>query len=212
MEENEKEIFIENIRNIEYPTSIIKKDDINKILNDNSFIALIRDIMKSPVMKDAYTRIFYYYSTKGEFDLEQEAFEQKLFESKNNYINNKSIIEYYNEFCNILNNLNYSKLFITMSLPELIKAFTFRFLKIVINSNEVRLKNEQSKDSNQNIDTNIILLLLKAYLIFIVIHELNHFMKRYLNKNKKYGLCKTPPVKNYNEGGELLIELIFGHI
>jgi hypothetical protein len=212
LEENEKESFIENIRSIEYPISIIKEDDIKNVLNDNSFITLINDIMKSPVMKDAYTRIFYYYSTNGEFDLDQEVFEQKSFEIKNNYINNKSIFDYYKEFCKILNNLNYNKLFITMSLPETIKAFTFRFLKIVINSEGVRLNNEQSTNSIINIDNDAILLLLKAYLVFIIIHELNHFMKRYLNKNQIYDLCKTPTVKDYNEGGEQLIKLLFGHI
>ena len=206
LEENEKESFIENIRNIEYPISIINEDDINNVLKDNSFIALINDIMKSPVMKDAYTRIFYYYSTNGEFELEQEVFEQKSFKIKNNYINNKSIFDYYKEFCDKLNNLDYTNLFITMSLPESIKAFTFRFLKIVINSEGIRLKNEQSYN------TIIILLLLKAYLVFIVIHELNHFMKRYLNKNQIYDLCKKPIIKDYKEGGEQLIKLLFGHI
>ena len=212
LEENEKESFCENIRNIEYPTSIINEDDIKNVLSDESFITLIKDIMKSPVMKDAYTRIFYYYSTKGEFDLDQEDFEQKSFKLKNNYINDKSIFEYYEEFCGILNNLDYAKLFITMSLPESIKAFTFRFLKIVINYEGVRLNNEKSTDDDKGIETDIILLLLRAYLVFIVIHELNHFMKRYLNKNQIYDLCKTPTVKEYKEGGEQLIKLLFGHI
>ena len=212
LEENEKESFIENIRNIEYPASIINEDDIKNILKDNSFITLINDIMKSPVTKDAYTRIFYYYSTKGEFDLVQEVFEQKSFKIKNNYINNKSIFDYYKEFCDILNNLNYTNSFITMSLPESIKAFTFRFLKIVINSEGVRLNNEQSTNTIINIDTDILLLLLKAYLVFIVIHELNHFMKRYLNKNQLCDLCKTPTIKEYKKGGEQLIKLLFGHI
>ena len=206
LEENEKKSFIENIRNIEYPISIFNEDDIKNVLNDNSFITLINDIMKSPVMKDAYTRIFYYYSTNGEFELEQEVFEQKSFKIKNNYINNKSIFDYYKEFCDKLDNLNYTNLFITMSLPESIKAFTFRFLKIVINYEGIRLNNEQSSNSI------IILLLLKAYLVFIVIHELNHFMKRYLNKNQIYDLCKTPIIKDYKEGGEQLIKLLFGHI
>ena len=212
LEEDEKESFIENIRYIEYPSSIINEDFIKKVLSEDSFITLIKDIMKSPVMKDAYTRIFYYYSTNDEVYLKQEVFEHKSFELKHNYINNKSIFEYYEEFCGILNNLNYSNLFIIMNLPESIKAFTFRLLKIVINSKGVRLKNEQSKDSSANIGNSIIILLLKAYLVFIIIHELNHFMKRYFNKNQTYDLCKTPTVKDHNEGGELLIELLFGHI
>ena len=170
LEEDEKESFIENIRNIEYPPNIINEDFIKKALIDDSFITLIKDIMKSPVMKDAYTRIFYYYSTNDEVYLKQEVFKHKSFELKHNYINNKSIFEYYEEFCGILNNLNYSNLFIIMNLPESIKAFTFRFLKIVINSKGVRLKNEQSKDSSANIGNSIIILLLKAYLVFIIIH------------------------------------------
>ena len=206
LEESEKENFIENIRNIEYRTSVITEDNINKILNDNNFITLIKEIMKSPVMKDAYTRIFYYYSTNGEFNQEQKYFEEKTFEFKYNYINNKSIIDYYNEFCGLLNSLDYSKLFIAMNLPETIKAFTFRFLKIVVNSKGIRLKNEQQKNST------VIFLLLEAYLVFIVIHELNHFMKRYLNQNQNYDVCKTPHVKDFKEGGEHLIKLLFGHI
>ena len=212
LEKNEKESFIDNIRDNEYPINIINEDMINKTLNNSDFITLIKVIMKSPVMKDAYARIFYYYSTNGDFDLNQEVFELKSLNDKNNYINNKSIYDYYIEFCDILDNLNYNKLFITMSLPETIKAFTFRFLKIVINSEGVKLNNEKSNNSFINISNDVIQLLLKAYLIFIIIHELNHFMKRYLNKNINYDLCKTPTVKEYNEGGEQLIKLLFGHI
>ena len=208
LEEDEKKSFISNIRNIENPINLIEENDIKEVINDNSFIILIKDIMKSPVMKDAYTRIFYYYSTNGEFDLDQESFVPRSFESKKNYINNKSIFDYYKEFCETLNNLNYSKLFIIMSLPATIKAFTFRFLKIVINSEGVRLK----YDKEENIDTDVIFLLLKAYLVFIIIHELNHFMKRYLNKDQDVDLCKTPSIKDYKEGGEQLIKLLFGHI
>ena len=212
LEENEKEYFIENIRNIEYPTSIIIEDNIKKILNDNNFITLIEEIMKSPVMIDVYTCIFYYYSTNGEFDLEQKDFSEKTFEFKNNYINNKSIIDYYNEFCKLLNSLNYSKLFIIMNLPETIKAFTFRFLKIVVNIKGIKLKNEQAKNSNEEIDNNVTFLLLEAYLVFIAIKELNHFMKIYLNQNQTYDLCKTSHLKDFKEGGEHLIKLLFGHI
>ena len=37
-------------------------------------------------------------------------------------------------------------------------------------------------------------------------------MKRYLNKNKAVDLCKTLSIKDYKEGGEQLIKLLFGHI
>ena len=94
-----------------------------------------------------------------------------------------------------------------MNLPESIKGFTFPFLRIVINSKGVKLKTNY-----QNIDNVSIILLLKAYLIFLVIQELNHFMKRYLNQNMSYKICKTSEIKGYKEGGEQLIKLLFGHI
>ncbi len=52
-------------------------------------------------------------------------------------------MEYYNEFCSKFNVLNYSKLFIIMNLPKSIKGFTFRFLKIVVNSEGVKLKTKE---------------------------------------------------------------------
>ena len=56
------------------------------------------------------------------------------------------------------------------------------------------------------------IILLKAYLVFLIINELNHFMKRYLNKNKSYNSCKTTELKETKEIGEQLIKLLFGHI
>lgn len=79
-----------------------------------------------------------------------------------------------------------------MGLPKELKGFTFRFLKIVLNSKGIELlsKNDIEK-----------IVLLKAYLIFVIIHEENHFIKRYYNKNVK---------SNYDEGGKQLIKIIFG--
>lgn len=208
-----QENFIGNINNIDSPTDLISNNDIKKVLDDENFIDLIKKIMKSPIMKEAYTRIFYYYSKNGDFDIYEEELTKDILKEKfteadkKNLINNKTILAYYNEFCQKLDDLNYNKLFIIMNLPESIKGFTFRFLKIVINSNGVKLK-----ATSQDIDYSSILLLLKAYLIFLIIHELNHFMKRYLNQNKSYKICKTPEIKEYKEGGELLIKLLFGHI
>ena len=53
-------------------------------------------------------------------------------------------------------------------------------------------------------------------MIFVIIHEFNHFMKRFLNKNKKNNLCHTPEIKNCKDeggvGGKQLIKLLFGHV
>ena len=208
LEEQEKPFFIGNIRNIEYHTSLINGYDIKSILDDRTFIDCIKSIMISPVMKDVYTKIFYWYSTNGEFDINKENATDIKINSKNNLINGKSIYDYYSEFCDKLNNLDYSKLLIVMNLPESIKPFTFRFLKIVINSQGIKLKNEANIIMYE--ETKIILL--KAYLVFLIINELNHFMKRYLNKNKSYNSCETTELKESKEIGERLIKLLFGHI
>ena len=92
-----------------------------------------------------------------------------------------------------------------MNLPESIKAFTFRFLKIVINSQGIKLKNEANMVMYE--ETKIILL--KAYLVFLFINELNHFMKRYLNKNKSYNSCKTTELKESKEIGEQFNKITF---
>ena len=88
-----------------------------------------------------------------------------------------------------------------MNLPKVIKGFTFRFLKIILNCYgiEINLSNP-----NHNWDE-----LLKAYLIFVIIHEQNHFIKRYFNEEIDYNLCRTPKINDINEGGEQLIDLLF---
>ena len=208
-EKIEQDNFIGNINNTDSPIELIDDDDIKEIIDDINFIDLVKNIMKSPVMKDAYNRIFYYYSTNRKFDMFEEDLPDGKISEENNLINNKTILAYYNEFCAKLNDLNYNKLFIIMNLPESIKGFAFRFLKIIINSEGVKLKT-----NGRNIDKQSIFALLKAYLIFLVIHELNHFMKRYLNQNKSFKVYKTPEIKDYKEGGEgeQLIKLLFGHI
>ena len=81
-----------------------------------------------------------------------------------------------------------------------------RFLKIIINSEGIEF---QSK-VNEEIDEETKITLLRAYLVFMIINEQNHFMKRYFNKNQPNILCNTPVIKNISEGGRQLIKLLFG--
>ena len=164
--------------------------------------------MTSDVMKDAYNRLYIWYSTDGEFDINKDYLEESDFPKENfekhNLINGKSIKEFYDNFCNSIVNLNYFNRFIIMALPETIKGFTFRFLKIYINYEGIDLKYNDIKHK---------VTLLKAYLIFVIIHELNHLMKRYFNINKPNNICQTPIIKGSNDGGEggkQLIKLLFG--
>ena len=93
-----------------------------------------------------------------------------------------------------------------MNLPKTIKGFTFRFLKIVLNCNGLKFQiNEQAQKDYDRVDN-----LLKAYLIFIIIHEQNHFIKRYLNKGVYFNLYNTPKINEVNEGNNQLNKLLFG--
>ena len=80
-----------------------------------------------------------------------------------------------------------------MNLPKTIKGFTFRFLKIVLNSRGIKL----NLDNTANIS-----ILLKAYIIFVIIHEQNNFIKRYFNKGVNTKLCNTPKINGFDEGGK----------
>ena len=213
MVDTQKETFFSNLRENISSKSKNHADEIQEIINDLKFLNLIKEIMTSPVMQDAYKRINYWYSTNGEYDLDKEKIEDNTNEIKNfnknsNLINNHPIIYYYQKLCESLNNLdiNISNLFIVISLPKSIKGFTFRFLKIVINSQGIVFPDFQ----NQQIDKESKSILLQAYLIFVIIHEQNHFLKRIFNKNRENILCKTPDIKGCNEGGIQLIKLLFG--
>ena len=90
-----------------------------------------------------------------------------------------------------------------MALPKTIKGFTFRFLKIVINSEGIEFERVNNNK----------LILLQAYLIFVIIHELNHFLKRYFNIDEPNDLCHSPKISGFDdegEGGKQLIKLLFG--
>ena len=211
-----KKSFIKIIKDIKNPNHEEDKK-INQIINDNYFMGMIINIMKSVVMNDAYKNISRLYSTDGKYNYNKEMTEEekKIDDSQNsisqsNLINGQPITYYYESFCNSMEKLLYSNRFIVMALPEEIKGFTFRFLKIVINSEGADIVSK-----NKNVNDNDINILLKAYLVFIVIHELNHFMKRQFNKNQTIDVCRSPKIKGFDdegEGGKQLIKLLFGDV
>ena len=189
-----------------YPNIIDEANYFNKmhsILSEQDYIDLIKNIMKSNVMRESYALINKWYLSNGDFDLKQKKDKNKCISTneEKKLINGKEIINYYNDFCNILKEFDYSKIFIIMNLPKVIKGFTFRFLKIILNCYgiEINLSNP-----NHNWDE-----LLKAYLIFVIIHEQNHFIKRYFNEEIDYNLYRTPKLNDINGGGEQLIDLLF---
>ena len=99
---NDKEYLFSCIIKAHEPDSgkSIKKSDVENILNDNDFVKLINNIMKSPVMRDAYTRIYIWYSTNGTFNLNKEKIDDGEIPQnpKANLINGYSILYYYSHF------------------------------------------------------------------------------------------------------------------
>ena len=211
-----KESFVGIIKGIKNATNK-ESEKIKKIINDESFMEMIKNIMKSSVMNDTYNIIYRLYSTNGIYDYSKEMTEEEKqtndsqnFNSQNNLINGQSITYNYQHFCNSMQKLFYSNRFIVMALPEEIKGFTFRFLKIIINSEGVNIESKKS-----NIDGNDKNILLRAYLVFKVIHELNHFIKRQFNLGSTIDVCKTQKIKGFDDEREeekQLIKLFFGDV
>ena len=65
------EKFFDNYEKEKLP-NYRKIADLKIIFKDNTFINLINNIMKSDVMKDAYNRLYIWYSTDGEFDINKD--------------------------------------------------------------------------------------------------------------------------------------------
>ena len=204
-DENSQRSFIDTIMTINYSKRLLNSDKINKIISDNNFLKLINEIMKSNVMNDAFKRIYHWYKTNGNLDIIQEKQIPNIDETINvnnnqNLINKFSIYDYYLKFCK--ETLDYNEIFIVMNLPAEIKGFTFRFLRIVLNCNGIKYKS--ISDSNK-------IILLKAYLIFVIIHVQNHFIKRFFNTGFKSKLCDIPKIGEGKEGGKQLIQMLFGY-
>ena len=221
VEDNEKKEFIKAIRMINISEDKENLNDIKRIIREETFFDFIKEIMLSPVMDDAYKRISEWYLANGKFDLydenaykakegKEEKKEMKKEDDKKNQKSEKNLIcgetlyYYYKEYCKNIQNFDYSNLFIVMGLPETIKGFTFRFLKIILNFQGIKYSSLNVTNKND---------LLKAYLVFVIIHEQNHYIKRFLKINIKSDLCKTPKINDGNdegEGGKQLIKLLFG--
>ena len=221
VEDNEKKEFIKAIRMINISEDKENLNDIKRIIREETFFDFIKEIMLSPVMDDAYKRISEWYLANGKFDLydenaykakegKEEKKEMKKEDDKKNQKSEKNLIcgetlyYYYKEYCKNIQNFDYSNLFIVMGLPETIKGFTFRFLKIILNFKGIKFSRLNVTNKND---------LLMAYLVFVIIHEQNHYIKRFLKINIKSDLCKTPKINDGNdegEGGKQLIKLLFG--
>ena len=154
--------------------------------------------MISPVMKHVYAYISNYFLKNGGININNQI---QTTNEKQNLISQQTLFYYYEKFCESIMYISNSSPFIIMQLPEKFKGFTFRFLKIVLNSQGIKLS---KKDKYNDI-------LLKAYLAFVIIHEQNQFIWSFLNINIQINLCKTLKIVENNKKGKFLIKLLFGH-
>ena len=189
-------------------------NQIQSILKQSSFREKVYDVFSSKVIQG-------YYQLKDEYKQIQQLY--MITNSKNKNISqvnimSEEIIKEYKKFCDELKNSSYRNNFFEKNicvgrLSKSIKAFTTRYLQIVINysgiekdmpSNNLSLtKKEFSKDDlalinkdkedsvlNKNdISELISIQVLKSLLLLIIIHELNHYVRRSccINEDIIYG-------------------------
>ena len=178
-------------------------NQIQSILKQSSFREKVYDVFSSKVIQD-YKQIQQLYM---------------ITNSKNKIIiMSEEIIEEYNKFCDELKNTSFRNNFFEKNicvgrLSKSIKAFTTRYLQIVINysgieknipsnnlsltkndfsKEDLALINKDKKDSVLNeddISELISIQVLKSLLLLIIIHELNHYVRRSccINEDIIYG-------------------------
>ena len=162
---------------------------MNKILNDRKFLDLLESIMDSAVMNESYK----------EFNKLDKDYIEQINDNKNKY----DKYDIYTDYCKFIRNLKKiikGNIFILMNLSSQFKGITFRFLRIIINSQDIIFnKVENTEDDN--------IKLLSAYLIFIIIHEFNHLIKIYY----KIDFDKDDNIPIQNGGDKEIINLLFEH-
>ena len=213
-------------------------NQIQSILKQPSFREKVYDIFSSKVIQD-------YYQLKDEYKQIQQLYMITNPNNKNiSQVNimSEEIIKEYHKFCDELKNSAYRNNFFEKNicvgrLSKRIKAFTTRYLQIVINysgiekdmpSNNLSLtKKEFSKDDlalinkdkedsvlNKNdISELISIQVLKSLLLLIIIRELNHYVRRRGCINEDIRKCLTDRKsvdKEEYEGGEHMFKTIFG--
>ena len=165
---------------------------IKDILNDNDFFEKYFSILKSNIVKDFFNS----YLTINEKDNTFQKDENKTSDSE-------CFSEVYSYFINQYDKANddyqeFKDLITYKILPFGDRAYTFKkFKKIVINPVQFFLGNKLKVDLEME---NI----LKGYLIVILLHETEHFL-RTLGKKKNISLF-TP---RQREGGKLFIKYLF---
>ena len=169
------------------------KENIKEILNDNSFYEYFFSILKCDIIKE----FFHSYIT-----VEENGKEFKV--SKNKIEGSEYFGEVYSNFIKTYDkkddNFNdFKNLIIIKILPYGDRAYTVKNIKkIAINPVQFLIGNDLNESSN-------IKKILKGYLIIILLHETEHFL-RLLESNVIKNVFPSTP--RQQEGGRLFIKYL----
>ena len=181
--------FKKKLENLEQKTII---QFIEDILNDNNFYEQFFKILNSNIIKTFFTSHLL-IGTKEEFQIQNE----KSNDSENFSEAYSCFIKQYDKKND--NYTEFKKLLFLKILPSGDRAYTLRYLKkIVINPVQFFL----GKEIKETID---IITILKGYLIVILLHEIEHFL-RLLDDSENV----SPLTPRDKEGGRMFIRYIFG--
>ena len=205
--ERKKIVNIDDIY-IEYKNKFISLiEDINSIdyklfydiISDKNFHDEIITILKSEPIKEYLTKNRDYDEIKyDDINKNKKIYNFKFAKKGEPYVEN--FTQEYNKLMEKLNDsLFFINLFRLKYLPFGVKAFVNYNLKIIINSLYYKF--------NENIDKNNKIIILKAALKIIIIHEIMHILKYLKNEASFNEMPKTP---RNREAGKMLINYLFG--
>ena len=213
-------------------------NQIQSILAQPSFRQKVYEIFSSKIIKD-------YYQLKEEYLKVQK--DNIITNSKNESISQVNImsdviINEYNKFCVNLSDSTIRDNFFNNTIcvgriAKSLKAFTTRYLQIVINysgidkdnlpknltaevkdfsKEDLAIINKEKEGSvikKEDIQELISIQVLKSLLLLVIIHELNHYVRRLscINEDITKSITDRRNIKNGQyEGGEHMFEKIFG--
>ena len=200
--ENIDDIYIEYKNN--FILSLNNLNSINykqfyEIISDKNFHEEIINILKSQPIEEYLTKNRYYDEIKDDdVDKNKKLYEFKFSEEGEPYVENFSK-EYNKLMENLENIIFFINLFRLKYLPFGVKAFVNYNLKIVINSLYYKF--------SENIDENNKIIIFKAALKILIIHEIMHILKFLKNEVSFNQIPKTPRKR---EAGKMLINYLFG--
>ena len=188
-----KNKYISKIKNL----NSINYDLFYYLISDKAFYKEIISILKSKTIADYLNKKRYY----DEINEKNKNFNIYDFKFANE---GEPYIEYLSEeYKKLMDNFKDNKFFVNIFrlkyLPFGIKAFINYNLKIIINS--------LYYEFNENINENNKIIIFRAALKIIIIHEIMHVLK-YLKKNENFK--EMPSTPREREAGKMLINYLFG--